>query len=127
MNVSKISLRLGLSALASVVAFAASAHEPRPGPNGGWKVDAGVWHTELVTNDTPNVVVFLYDGADQPVSAEGWTGNAILLIDGAAQRFDLVPDANGQLAGVSAAPVPKDVKGALQLVAPDGTTAQAKY
>ncbi len=127
MNTSKVPFRLGLSALVSVVAFAAFAHEPRPGPNGGWKVDAGVWHAELVTNDTPNVVVYLYDGADQPVSAEGWTGNAILLVDGAAQRFDLVPDANGQLAGVSAAPVPKDVKGALQLVAPDGTTAQAKY
>jgi len=127
MNASKTSVRLGLSALASVGAFAAFAHEPRPGPNGGWKVDVGIWHAELVANDTPNVVVFLYDGADQPVSAEGWTGNAILLVDGAAQRFDLVPDVNGQLNGVAAAPVPNDVKGALQLVAPDGTTAQAKY
>jgi hypothetical protein len=71
--------------------------------------------------------VFLFDGADQPVSAEGWSGNAILLVDGAAQRFELTPDANGQLAGVAAASVPKDVKGALQLIAPDGTTAQAKY
>lgn len=127
MNLSKVSLRLGLSALASVVAFAAFAHEPRPGPNGGWKVDAGAWHAELVANDTPNVVVFLFDGSDQPVTAEGWTGNAILLVDGAAQRFELAPDANGQLAGVAGAPVPKDVKGALQLIAPDGTTAQAKY
>lgn len=127
MNLSKMSLRLGMSALASVAALAAFAHEPRPGPNGGWKVDAGVWHAELVANDTPNVVVFLYDGADQPVSAEGWSGNAILLVAGAAQRFELTPDANGQLAGVAAASVPEDVKGALQLVAPDGTTAQAKY
>lgn len=127
MNLSKVPFRLGLSALASVAAFAAFAHEPRPGPNGGWKVDAGVWHAELVANDTPNVVVYLYDGADQAVSAEGWKGNAILLVDGAAQRFELVPDANGQLAGVATVAVPKDVKGALQLVAPDGTTAQAKY
>ena len=127
MSISKVYFRLGLSALASVVAFAAFAHEPRPGPNGGWKVDAGVWHAELVANDTPNVVVYLYDGSDQPVSAEGWTANAILLVDGAAQRFALVPDANGQLAGVASSAVPKDVKGALQLVAPDGTTAQAKY
>jgi hypothetical protein len=127
MNISKVYFRLGLSALASVVALAAFAHEPRPGPNGGWKVDAGTWHAELVANDTPNVVVYLYDGSDQPVSAEGWTANAILLVDGAAQRFELVPDANGQLAGVASSAVPKDVKGALQLVAPDGTTAQAKY
>lgn len=127
MNISKLSVRLGLSALASVAALSAFAHEPRPGPNGGWKVDAGVWHAELVANDTPNVVVYLYDGADQPLSAEGWTGNAILLVDGSAQRFELVPDANGQLIGVAPIAVPKDVKGALQLVAPDGTTAQAKY
>ena len=127
MNLPKVSFRLGLSVLASSVALAAFAHEPRPGPNGGWKVDAGPWHAELVANDTPNVVVYLYDGADQPVSAEGWTANAILLVDGAAQRFELVPDANGQLAAVAPVAVPKDVKGALQLVAPDGTTAQAKY
>ena len=127
MNAAKVSLCLGLQALASIVAGAAFAHEPRPGPNGGWKVDAGAWHAELVANDTPNVVVYLFDGTDQQVSAEGWTGNAILLVGGAAQRFDLVPNANGQLAGVAAAAVPKDVKGALRLVAPDGTTAQAKY
>ncbi len=127
MTKSKLSVRLGLSALASVVALAAFAHEPRPGPNGGWKVDAGIWHAELVANETPNVVVYLYDGADQPLSAEGWTGNAILLVDGSAQRFELTPDANGQLIGVAAVAVAKEVKGALQLVAPDGTTAQAKY
>jgi hypothetical protein len=127
LNLSRVTFRLGLSAFASIITFAAFAHEPRPGPNGGWKVDAGAWHAELVANNTPNVVVFLYDGADQPVSAEGWTGNAILLVDGAAQRFELAPDANGQLTGVAAAAVPRDVKGALQLVAPDGTTAQAKY
>lgn len=127
MRLSRISFRLGLSALASCVALSAFAHEPRPGPNGGWKVDAGAWHAELVANDTPNVVVFLFDGSDQPLSAEGWSGNAILLVDGAAQRFDLAPDANGQLTGVAPVAVSKDVKGALQLVAPDGTTGQAKY
>ncbi|AZL61307.1 hypothetical protein GU927_018285 [Rhodobacteraceae bacterium HSP-20] len=127
MRLSRISFRLGLSALASLVALSAFAHEPRPGPNGGWKVDAGAWHAELVANDTPNVIVYLYDGADQPLSAEGWTGNAILLVDGSAQRFELTPDANGQLIGAAAVAVAKDVKGALQLVAPDGTTAQAKY
>lgn len=124
MNLSRMSLRLGMSALASVAALAAFAHEPRPGLNGSWKVDAGVWHAELVANDTPNAVVFLYDGADQPVSAEGWSGNAILLVAGAAQRFELTPDANGQLAGVAAACVPKDVKRALQLVAPFGSGVQ---
>ena len=125
MSLFKISFRLGLSALASFVALP-------PLPMSRVLVRMAVGKSmqvrgtlELVANDTPNVVVFLFDGADQPVSAEGWSGNAILLVDGAAQRFDLTPDANGQLR--DAAAVPKDVKGALQLVAPDGTTAQAKY
>ncbi len=127
MNFSTNTLRLGLIGLISSFAVAAFAHEPRPGPNGGWKVDAGAWHAELVANDTPNVIVYLFDGSDQPVSAEGWTGNAILLVNGAPQRFELAPNAEGQLAGIASVAVAKDVKGALQLVAPDGTSAQAKY
>lgn len=127
MNPLKITKHLGLTALASLLAFAAFAHEPRPGPNGGWKVDAGAWHAELVADNSPDVVVYLFDSSDQPVSAEGWTANAILLVNGAVQRFELAPDAVGRLAGSAVVPVPKDVKGAIQLEGPDGTTAQAKY
>lgn len=127
MNIIELSRRIGLATFGSLIAMAALAHEPRLGPNGGWKVDAGAWHAELVANDSTAVVVYLFDSADQPVSAEGWSANAILLVDGAAQRFDLRPDAEGRLAGTSALAVPTDVKGALQLVAPDGTSVQAKY
>lgn len=127
MNVIKLIRRIGLAAIGALFAVAALAHEPRPGPNGGWKVDAGAWHAELVADDTTTVVVHIFDGSDQPVSAEGWTANAILLAAGAAQRFALAPDANGQLVGTAVVPIPKDVKGALQLVAPDGTSVQAKY
>jgi hypothetical protein len=81
----------------------------------------------LVADGTTTVVVHLFDAADQPVSAEGWSANAILLVDGAAQRFELAPDADGRLSGTAAVAVPKDVKGAIQLAAPDGTSAQAKY
>ena len=56
---------LGLS-----LAAPAFAHDPRPGPNGGLKVDAGArHHAELVANGTPQVVVFLYDQNDRPVAA----------------------------------------------------------
>ena len=127
MTLTTLSHRLGLAAIGALFAVAALAHEPRPGPNGGWKVDAAAWHAELVADGTPTVVVYLFDGSDEPVSAEGWSANAILLVDGAAQRFALVPDAEGRLSGTAAVSVPKDVKGAIQLVAPDGTTAQAKY
>jgi hypothetical protein len=49
------------------------------------------------------------------------------MVQSPQQRFDLAPDADGRLSGTAAVAVPKDVKGAIQLAAPDGTTAQAKY
>lgn len=116
-----------LSAMLGSLAFAAQAHDPRPGPNGGLKVDAGVWHAELVADGTPTVRVYLFDAADQPLDPEGWSGSAILLVDGAAQRFDMAPDAAGHLTGTAAVPVPQGVTGAVRLSAPDGTAAQAKY
>ena len=115
-------------ALALAIATAAHAHEPRPGPNGGLKVDAGKsWHAELVANGTPDVVLFLYDHEDKPIPATGFRANAILVIDGKTQRFALQPADGSKLTGTAPVPVPKGVKGAVQLTAPDGTGAQAKF
>jgi hypothetical protein len=116
-----------LSTMLSSFAFAAQAHDPRPGPNGGLKVDAGVWHAELVADGTPTVRIYLFDAEDRPLDPQGWSGNAILLVDGAAQRFDVAPDAAGHLTGTAAVSVPEGVTGAVRLTAPDGTAAQAKY
>jgi hypothetical protein len=120
-------LALLLSAALSALASAALAHDPRPGPNGGIKVDAGDWHAELVADGSDVVRVFLFDAADQPVPAEGWTANAILLVDGAAQRFELVPEEANELVGQPPVAVPNGVTGAVQLTSPDGTSAQAKF
>jgi hypothetical protein len=84
MSFPKLLRLVSLAVIGSLLAVAAHAHEPRPGPNGGWKVDAGAWHAELVADGTTAVVVHLFDAGDQPVSAEGWTANAILLVEGAA-------------------------------------------
>lgn len=120
--------RLALAAVFAFVAAPALAHEPRPGPNGGLKVDAGTaYHAELVAKGTPEVVVFLYDAKDQPVSATGFRANAILVVDGKPQRFPLTAGEGSRLVGTAAIPVPAGVKGAVQITAPDGTTAQAKF
>lgn len=119
---------LALSLMFSIGAFAAHAHAPRPGPNGGLKADAGAnHHIELVVAGTEQVAVYLFDGADQPVPAAGYSGNAILLIDGSPHRFALSPSEGNRLIGTSPVPVPEGVKGAVQIAAPDGTTAQAKF
>jgi hypothetical protein len=106
----------------------ASAHAPRTGPNGGQLVDAGTaWHTELVTDGSSTVVLFLFDTNDKPISASGFSANAILVIDGKPQRFRLEPADGSRLIGTAPIAVSGIVKGAVQLKAPDGSTAQAKF
>jgi hypothetical protein len=118
---------LAALALLATVSFAA-AHDPRPGPNGGLKVDAGAkHHAELVANGTPQVVVFLYDANDKPVAAEGYRANAILVVGGATQRFPLQAGDANRLVGTAAVPIPAGVKGAVQITGPDGATAQARF
>jgi len=105
----------------------AFAHEAAKGPNGGLRVDAGKYHAELVTDGSPKVAVFLTDAEGKPVPAAGFKGNAILVIDGKPQRVALEPTDGSKLTGTAPVAVSAGVKGAVQLTAPDGTTAQAKY
>jgi hypothetical protein len=114
---------LGLSLVAPAL-----AHEPRPGPNGGLKVDAGArHHAELVANGTPQVVVYLYDQNDRPVLSQGYRANAILVVGGATQRFPLQSAEGNRLIGTAPVPIPAGAKGAVQIIGPDGATAQARF
>jgi hypothetical protein len=104
------------------------AHDPRPGPNGGLKVDAGArHHAELVANGTPQVVVFLYDANDKPVPALGYKATAILVVEGRTQRFPLQAGEANRLTGTAPVSVPAGAKGAVQITGPDGATAQARF
>lgn len=103
----------------------ALAHESK-GPNGGRIVDAGDYHVELVVQPT-GVAVFVTDSSDKPVAASGFKGTAILMAEGKAQRITLEPGQNNQLTGKSPAALPADVKGAVQLTAPGGKTAQGQF
>jgi hypothetical protein len=118
------SLTLAAALMAAPAAF---AHEAAKGKNGGLRVDAGKYHAELVVDGTPAVAVFLSDADDKPIPAAGFKANAILVIDGKSQRFELVPAEGSKLAGTAPAAVAPGAKGAIQITAPDGTTAQAKY
>jgi len=114
--------------LAASISMPVLAHEPRPGPNGGLKVDAGTrHHAELVANGTTHVVVFLYDAGDRPISAVGYRANAILIVGGGTQRFTLQPGEGNRLVGTAPVPVPAGAKGAVQITGPDGATAQARF
>ncbi len=115
-------LMIGMSATSPLL-----AHTPTTGPNGGLQVDAGDWHAELVANGTPTVTVHLADADGKAISATGFKANAIFVVDGKPQRFQLEPAGGSALVGTAAVPVSAGVKGAVQLTAPDGKSGQAKF
>lgn len=125
-----INLRsLTAMALALALAFVAplSAHEAAKGRNGGLRVDAGKYHTELLVDGSTSVIVFLSDADDKPIPAAGFKGTAILIIDGKSQRIELTPAEASRLVGTAPSPVKPGIKGVVQLTAPDGATSQGKF
>ena len=120
---------LGAAALATAASWGATlparAHDAK-GPNGGQLTDAGKYHVELVGKGT-RLEVFISDANDKPLPATGFKALAILVIDGKPQRIPLQPEGADRLTGTAPAPLASPAKGVLQLTAPDGTVAQAKF
>lgn len=104
----------------------AVAHEAAKGKNGGWRVDAGKYHTELVVDGSTKVTIFVSDVDDKPLPAAGFKATAILVVDGKTQRFALEPADGSKLVGTSPVPIKSGVKGVIQLTAPDGAIVQGK-
>lgn len=126
-----MSLTRFITTLALTLALAlptgAFAHEPAKGQNGGLRVDAGKYHTELVVDGTTKVTLFLSDADDKPIPAAGFKAQAIFIIDGKSQRFALEQVEGSRLTGTAPAPVSAGVKGVVQLTSPDGATVQGKF
>lgn len=123
---------LGAAALATTVTGTlwaavppARAHDTK-GPNGGRVTDAGKYHVELVGKGT-RLEVFVSDAKDAPLPATGFKALAILVIEGKSQRIPLQPEGTDRLTGTAPAPLQSPPKGVVQLTAPDGTVAQARF
>jgi hypothetical protein len=75
-----------------------------------------------------NVIeVFLTDAGDKPVPPAGFKGVAILLVAGKSARIVLEPAGDTRLSGKTANDLPAQPKGVVQITAPNGKTAQAKF
>ncbi len=118
-------LKLTLLAAALLAATPVAAHEVK-GPHGGRVVDAGNYHLELVVGGA-DVAVFVSDGSDKPVASTGFKAVAILNADGKAQRIALESGDSAKLSGKAETPLPADVKGVVQLTAPDGKVRQGQF
>jgi len=109
-----------------ILALPALGHEVTKGPNGGRVAQAGEYHVEMVARS--NVIeVFLTDTGDKPVQPAGFKGVAILLIGGKSARIALEPAGDTRLSGRAANDLPAQPKGVVQITAPNGKTAQAKF
>src|SRR5256885_7328717 len=121
-------MKFTIVALAStfILVVPAAAHEAEKGPNGGRVVEAGAHHVELVVKENA-VNVFVTDASEKPVSTNGFKGVAIFTIGGKAQRITLEPKEGTRLSGTSPVAVPAQPAGVVQITAPDGKTAQARF
>ena len=115
-------LTLGVALL---VGLPAHAHEAK-GLHGGRIADAGPYHVELVAKDKA-IEIFLIGENDKPVDPKGFKGVAIFTLGGKAERITLVPSEKNNLSGTAATALPANPKGAVQLTAPDGKTATARF
>ena len=115
-------LTLGVALL---VALPGYAHEVKS-LHGGRLVEAGPYHVELVTKDTA-IEVFLVGENDKPVDPKGFRAVAIFKLGGKAERITLAPSEKNNLSGTAATALPANPKGAVQVTAPDGKTATARF
>ena len=120
-------MKFGYLAIAAILLAAspANAHNPKS-LHGGRIVSAGPYHAELVVKDKA-IEVFLKGHDDKPIKPSGFKGVAILNAGGKAERVTLAPSDNDALTGTSAAPLPENPKGAVQLTDPDGKTSTARF
>lgn len=106
--------------------FAAVAHEPRRGPNGGQKVDIGSNHAELVAEGN-TLRLFLFDGADRPIPAAGVTAQAVILAGGRQATIALAPTGANVLAGTGDFVAARGMRAVVTLTLPGQRPAQARF
>jgi hypothetical protein len=110
----------------TVLPLAGHAHAPKVGHNGGPQTDAGTYHVEVVAKGT-DLVIYLHDHFDKPVSSQGFKGTAIFVIGGKTERISLTPGGDNTLKGTATVTIPATPKGAVQIIPPTGSTVQAKF
>ena len=73
------------------------------------------------------IEIFLTGENDKPVDPKGFKGVAIFNLGGKTERIPLAPSDKSNLSGTAATALPAKLKGAVQLTAPDGKTATARF
>jgi hypothetical protein len=109
----------------SGLAAAQHSHGAMKGPNGGPMQDVVGVHVEMVISG--NVVTFyLYDEANKPTSAQGFSGSVLLVSGGARETVPLVVS-GAALMGQARSPLAAVGQMTLMLKNAAGKSGQAKF
>jgi hypothetical protein len=107
--------------------LAGSAHETARGPNGGPVVDNAGHHLEMVAKGS-ELVLYLTEEADKPLSATG-TRNARAVIQdgGKTATVQLTPAEPNRLVGTLAQPLGPGARVVVSATMADGHAVQARF
>jgi len=112
--------------LSSVAAVAQHKHGDMKGPNGGPMRDVAGVDVELLTSG--NTLTFnLFDEANKPVSAKGFTGTAVIVFLSDKETIQLAPSGDYALKGDATKAIAKGAAITIVLQSPAGKSGQAKY
>lgn len=107
-------------------AAAQHKHENLKGPNGGPMRDVAGVHAELMTSGN-TVTLNLFDEANKPVSAKGFTGTAMVVLLADRETVQLAPSGDNALKGNTTKAIAKGAAITIVLQSPAGKSGQAKY
>jgi len=116
---------IALTLAAPVLAHDDATLDARESPHGGQVRMTGPYHYELVVGDGI-LRVYLTDHADQPLSSQGVSGNAVVLRGGKA-TIPLTPAGEHHLEGQGNFASGPDMKVVVSLNFPDGNAWQARF
>ena len=116
-----------LATIALILAPAlAIAHDVAKGPNGGQVVDDNGHHIEFTTKDN-QIMLFLADNGDKPITTKGATGRVIVQ-DGAKQSTaDLVATEPNLMTAKMATPIKVGAKLVVSVKLGDGHDVKARF
>lgn len=104
----------------------ASAHDVVKGPNGGQVVDDAGHHVEF-TSKGDQILLYLSDTADKPISSAKATGRAIVQDGGKQVIAELVAAEPNVLSTKLAVPLSKGAKLAVTIKLGDGHDVKARF
>lgn len=110
----------------SGIAVAQHSHGNTKGPNGGPMQDVAGVHAELLMSGS-TVTINLFDEANKPASAKGFSGSVLVVSGSARETIQLAVSADTALKGEAKSPLASGAQVTLVLKNAAGKSGQVKF